>query len=285
MNLTKLKNFLESLKLNEEEKNISLLVLKEIINRLTFLENVGLNYLTLNRSAETLSGGEAQRIRLATQIGSKLSGVLYVLDEPSIGLHQRDNQRLINSLKEMRDLGNTLIVVEHDEDTMGGTLGVESKLGEGSTFWIQLPATESQLRILANSEFESSENKLQKSKAGTLLYIEDNSSNIELVEQILNFQRPQVQLISNMNGRQAVVLAIEYKPDLILLDLNLPDIHGSEVLKLLKSNPITKEIPVVVLSADAMQKQIENMITSGASSYLTKPLGLTDFLRVIDEFI
>ena len=118
MNLTKLKNFLESLKLNEEEKNISSLVLKEIINRLTFLENVGLNYLTLNRSAETLSGGEAQRIRLATQIGSKLSGVLYVLDEPSIGLHQRDNQRLINSLKEMRDLGNTLIVVEHDTDTM-----------------------------------------------------------------------------------------------------------------------------------------------------------------------
>ena len=99
MNLTKLKNFLESLKLNEEEKNISSLVLKEIINRLTFLENVGLNYLTLNRSAETLSGGEAQRIRLATQIGSKLSGVLYVLDEPSIGLHQRDNQRLIDSLK------------------------------------------------------------------------------------------------------------------------------------------------------------------------------------------
>ena len=118
LNLTKLKNFLTDLKLSEEEKNISNLVLKEIINRLTFLENVGLNYLTLNRSAETLSGGEAQRIRLATQIGSKLSGVLYVLDEPSIGLHQRDNQRLIDSLKEMRDLGNTLIVVEHDEDTM-----------------------------------------------------------------------------------------------------------------------------------------------------------------------
>ena len=118
MNLSKLKNFLIDLKLSEEEKNISNLVLKEIINRLTFLENVGLNYLTLNRSAETLSGGEAQRIRLATQIGSKLSGVLYVLDEPSIGLHQRDNQRLIDSLKEMRDLGNTLIVVEHDEDTM-----------------------------------------------------------------------------------------------------------------------------------------------------------------------
>ena len=118
MNLTKLKNFLECLKLNEEEKNISLLVLKEIINRLTFLENVGLNYLTLNRSAETLSGGEAQRIRLATQIGSGLTGVLYILDEPSIGLHQRDNEKLLATLRKLRDLGNTVLVVEHDEDTM-----------------------------------------------------------------------------------------------------------------------------------------------------------------------
>ncbi|RXS48616.1 excinuclease ABC subunit UvrA, partial [Streptococcus pyogenes] len=89
-----------------------------IHDRLTFLNNVGLNYLTLSRAAGTLSGGESQRIRLATQIGSNLSGVLYILDEPSIGLHQRDNDRLIESLKKMRDLGNTLIVVEHDEDTM-----------------------------------------------------------------------------------------------------------------------------------------------------------------------
>lgn len=110
--------FMKNLKLNTEEKEISDLILKEIISRLEFLNNVGLSYLTLTRSAGTLSGGEAQRIRLATQIGSKLSGVLYVLDEPSIGLHQKDNQKLINSLKEMRDLGNSLIVVEHDTDTM-----------------------------------------------------------------------------------------------------------------------------------------------------------------------
>ena len=111
-------DFFTNIKLTKEKQNISELILKEIINRLSFLNNVGLSYLTLNRSAGTLSGGEAQRIRLATQIGSKLSGVLYVLDEPSIGLHQRDNEKLINSLKEMRDLGNTLIVVEHDIDTM-----------------------------------------------------------------------------------------------------------------------------------------------------------------------
>ncbi|MDR4197050.1 excinuclease ABC subunit UvrA, partial [Bacillus cereus] len=93
-------------------------ILKEVNDRLSFLENVGLDYLTLSRASGTLSGGEAQRIRLATQIGSNLSGVLYILDEPSIGLHQRDNDRLIGSLKKMRDLGNTLVVVEHDEDTM-----------------------------------------------------------------------------------------------------------------------------------------------------------------------
>ena len=110
--------YLNKLKLNKEQAAISNLIIKEINSRLEFLINVGLEYLTLSRSAATLSGGEAQRIRLATQIGSKLSGVLYVLDEPSIGLHQRDNQRLINSLLEMRDLGNTLIVVEHDTDTM-----------------------------------------------------------------------------------------------------------------------------------------------------------------------
>lgn len=110
--------FINELELSEMEEAIARPVIKEIIDRLTFLRNVGLNYLTLSRSAGTLSGGEAQRIRLATQIGSNLSGVLYVLDEPSIGLHQRDNDRLIQSLKNMRDLGNTLIVVEHDEDTM-----------------------------------------------------------------------------------------------------------------------------------------------------------------------
>lgn len=111
-------DFFSKLKLTKEQQEISRLIIKEIQSRLSFLVNVGLSYLTLNRSAGTLSGGEAQRIRLATQIGSQLTGVLYVLDEPSIGLHQRDNNRLISSLQEMRDLGNTLIVVEHDTDTM-----------------------------------------------------------------------------------------------------------------------------------------------------------------------
>ena len=118
MPINKIKNYLNNLKLNKTQKMISELILKEIDQRLQFLIDVGLEYLTLSRNAGTLSGGEAQRIRLATQIGSGLTGVLYILDEPSIGLHQRDNDKLLATLKKLRDLGNTLLVVEHDEDTM-----------------------------------------------------------------------------------------------------------------------------------------------------------------------
>ncbi|MBO1087481.1 excinuclease ABC subunit UvrA [Enterococcus hirae] len=118
LSIQKAVNFFSNLTLSDQEKVIAKPILKEVNDRLSFLENVGLDYLTLSRTSGTLSGGEAQRIRLATQIGSNLSGVLYILDEPSIGLHQRDNDRLIGSLKKMRDLGNTLVVVEHDEDTM-----------------------------------------------------------------------------------------------------------------------------------------------------------------------
>ena len=118
LSITDALNFVEGLELTEKERQIADLILKEIRSRLRFLQNVGLEYLTLSRSSGTLSGGESQRIRLATQIGSSLMGVLYVLDEPSIGLHQRDNDKLLATLKRLRDLGNTLIVVEHDEDTM-----------------------------------------------------------------------------------------------------------------------------------------------------------------------
>lgn len=118
LSITDADRFFKELQLSEKDKQIAELILREIAERLGFLINVGLDYLTLSRAAGTLSGGEAQRIRLATQIGSRLTGVLYILDEPSIGLHQRDNDRLIETLKNMRDIGNTLIVVEHDEDTM-----------------------------------------------------------------------------------------------------------------------------------------------------------------------
>ena len=120
MSITEAYDFFSNIKISLSKKDIIISenIFKEIKERLKFLKNVGLEYLTLSRSAGTLSGGEAQRIRLATQIGSSLMGVVYILDEPSIGLHQRDNDKLIETLKRLRDLGNTLIVVEHDEDTM-----------------------------------------------------------------------------------------------------------------------------------------------------------------------
>ena len=118
MSIKNMQEYLRKLELTDTQKIIADMVLKEIDKRLQFLIDVGLEYLTLSRSSGTLSGGEAQRIRLATQIGSGLTGVLYILDEPSIGLHQRDNDKLLATLKKLRDLGNTLIVVEHDEDTM-----------------------------------------------------------------------------------------------------------------------------------------------------------------------
>ena len=110
--------WLADVQLSETERHIARLILREIDERLRFLDNVGIGYLSMDRAAATLSGGEAQRIRLATQIGSALVGVLYVLDEPSIGLHQRDNSKLIATLERLRDLGNTVLVVEHDEQTM-----------------------------------------------------------------------------------------------------------------------------------------------------------------------
>jgi excinuclease ABC subunit A len=112
------REYFRTLKLSDKEKEIVKVVLKEIESRLDFMLDVGIEYLTLNRRAYTLSGGEAQRIRLASQLGSRLVGALYVLDEPTIGLHQRDNDRLISTLTKLRDMGNTIIVVEHDEDTM-----------------------------------------------------------------------------------------------------------------------------------------------------------------------
>lgn len=118
LSITKAIDYVENLKLTDREKIIAEAIIKEILSRLKFLQSVGLEYLTLSRSSGTLSGGESQRIRLATQIGSSLMGVLYILDEPSIGLHQRDNDKLLGTLKHLRDLGNSLIVVEHDEDTM-----------------------------------------------------------------------------------------------------------------------------------------------------------------------
>ncbi|MEI6554398.1 MAG: PAS domain S-box protein [Paludibacter sp.] len=188
-----------------------------------------------------------------------------------------------NSLIEGTGLG--LAVVKKLVEVMGGFCGVESVPRKGSTFWIELPIAEEQdLKTLKIKELAVTESNISE-KQGTILYIEDNMPNVELIKQILFSQRPGIDLITCTNGKETVNLAIKYKPELILLDLNLPDIFGGDVLKLLLENKKTKDIPVIVVSADGMEHQIEKLTKAGAKKYLTKPLEVSVFLSMIDEII
>ncbi len=180
--------------------------------------------------------------------------------------------------------GLGLAVVKKLIDALGGQIGAESTLGEGSTFWIEIPHCESQMENVEKSGQLAELVSNTKDQSATILYIEDNFSNIELVEQILSIQRNNIRVITNAYGKQAVGLAITHKPSLILLDLNLPDIHGGEVLKLLQAEEKTKNIPVVIVSADAMQQQLDKLLKAGAKKYLTKPLNVPELLKVIDEY-
>jgi PAS domain S-box-containing protein len=187
------------------------------------------------------------------------------------------------SLTEGTGLG--LTVVKKILDALGGIINVESVLGEGSCFWFELPCVESHLgRLQKSGELPGLASNLADI-SGTILYIEDNVSNIELVEQILSSQRSGIRLITRIYGKQALDTAIEFMPNLILLDLDLPDIPGSEVLKQLKTDQKTMGIPVIIVSANAMPNQIKKYLMQGAINYLAKPLDILDFLKVIDEFI
>ncbi len=193
-------------------------------------------------------------------------------------------ERIGSEMSEIEGTGLGLAVVKKLTEAMGGTCGVESVFGKGSTFWIELPQAEQSSKI-ESSDVLSEPNPDMTEKQGTILYIEDNLSNIELVEQIFSTQRPLIRLITFMYGKQTVKRAIENKPDLILLDLNLPDIDGSEVLRQLLENQQTKDIPVVIISADGMQHRITELMNAGANKYLTKPLDVVELLSTVDEYI
>jgi PAS domain S-box-containing protein len=180
--------------------------------------------------------------------------------------------------------GLGLAIVKKIIEAMEGSVGVESVVGRGSTFWLDLPAIENQKNWEVQQEVNS---KLRASlpKTGTILYIEDNLQNAELVKEIIDIHHPEIRLTISMSGNQGIKLAQENLPDLILLDLNLPDIAGSEVLAKLQEDDRTKLIPVVVITADATPQQIEKLMTAGAKDYLTKPLDIPMFLQVVDEWV
>jgi PAS domain S-box-containing protein len=177
--------------------------------------------------------------------------------------------------------GLGLAVCQRLMHAMAGDIGVNSAAGKGSAFWIELPAVDSPLKALPRNRTRAEDETLTP-EAGKILYIEDNLSNLTLVEQMLA-EQPGIELLTAMQGGLGIELARQHSPDLILLDLHLPDLHGHEVLARLRQDAITRDIPVVVISADATARQIQRLIAAGARSYLTKPLDIGEFFRVIDE--
>ena len=181
--------------------------------------------------------------------------------------------------------GLGLNVVKKLIEVMDGKVGVNSIPGVGSTFWIELEQAKYREFIDVSAILEPKQEMAEDLKSGTILYFEDNNSNIELVDEILGIHRPNVHLFTSISGKNAVELAKDIKPDLILLDLDLPDIHGREVFINLQADSGTKSIPVVIISADAMTHQIRKMLKAGAQDYLTKPIEIALFLKMVDKWI
>lgn len=256
------------------------------------LKQVLLNLINNAIKYNKIGGSIKVSTSLITGNTNDVVNIRISVTDTGIGIHPESLPHLFNPFERIgADKSNTegtglgLAVAKKLVEAMGGTVGVESIYNEGSTFWIELPQAENQLKQLDKLEnFNELENGLGN-KSGTILYIEDNLPNIELIEQILFAHCKNIKLISNMNGKEAVRMAKEYNPDMILLDLNLPDIHGSEVLVQLRSDQNTSAIPVIVISADATPQQLEKLMKRGANDYLTKPLDVRILLKLINSTI
>jgi CheY-like chemotaxis protein len=181
--------------------------------------------------------------------------------------------------------GLGLSVVEKLAQLMRGKVGVESKLNEGSKFWIELPGTEANPNNLGSLKDAGQLDFSNKDTKGTLLLVEDNVSNIELIKELIRSLKPGIEVLNTMYGLEAIQLTKEYKPSLILLDLNLPDTSGAKVLETLKSDPETKHLPIVVVSADATTKQMELILSKGADQYITKPINVGQLIKIFDQYL
>ncbi|MDD4427431.1 MAG: PAS domain S-box protein [Paludibacter sp.] len=234
-------------------------------------------------------------VSIATSLGENEAGkkdkVKISISDTGVGIAEKDLsklfipfERLPNTEMTIEGTGLGLSIAKELISLMDGEINVDSKLGEGSTFQVILPYVsnvEADTSKLVDIYPQNGNNKIK----GTVLYIEDNHSNIELVEQVLTTYRPDIKLICNKFGKQTVDLATQHAPNLILLDLDLPDIHGSEVIKSLKQNKLTMHIPVVIISADAMPYRIKSLMKSGAERYLTKPLDVLELLNEVDKYL
>ena len=255
------------------------------------LKQVLLNLI--NNAVKYNRDGGSVKVECSREYGvrSREKGVRISVIDTGNGIKPEELHKLFNpfqrigaEISEIEGTGLGLAVAKKLTEAMHGKIGVESKVGVGSTFWIELPQSEEQVERHEQSRDITKPEAEKSVISGTILYIEDNLSNIQLVEQILESHRQSIHLITEMYGKNAVKLAVDYKPALILLDLDLPDIHGSEVLKRLQENKQTKNIPVVILSADAMGSQIKKLVKAGAKDYITKPLDVVEFLKTVDGF-
>jgi CheY-like chemotaxis protein/two-component sensor histidine kinase len=248
------------------------------------LKQVLLNLLT-NAVKYTAIGGRVA-VSVETYDSSKLR---LVVTDTGAGIAPEKLSRLFTpfdrlgvELSGVEGTGLGLALCQRLMHAMGGEIGVTSRVGKGSAFWIELPAVSSPLRRLPKGRDAQVLETSATTESGKILYIEDNLSNLTLVEQMLA-EQPQIQLITAMQGRLGLDLARQHLPDLILLDLHLPDLPGHKVLAHLQRDELTRDIPVVIISADATARQIERLMSAGARSYLTKPLDIADFFQVIEE--
>jgi len=229
---------------------------------------------------------------LSTESDNGQSMVRISIKDTGIGIRPDDINKIFQPFErigadktEIEGTGLGLVVVKKLTEAMGGRIGVESEEGIGSTFWIEFPQSENPKLFFKKSANATLPQIIDTPQLQTILYIEDSAPNIELVKEILNVHKPEIQLISSMFGKKTLSLAKEHRPSLILLDLNLPDIHGIQVFEQLSKDALTKDIPVIIISADAMTFQMETLLQTGVHEFLTKPIDVVLFLKTISKYL
>jgi signal transduction histidine kinase/CheY-like chemotaxis protein len=234
-------------------------------------------------------------VDIRTEIRSRDNGqelIRVSVTDTGSGITAQDLERIFTPFERIgadktavEGTGLGLAVVKKLMEAMGGAVGVDSTLNEGSTFWIEMSKDVNPLMRSENVPYLNEFSEEKSVSSGVILYVEDNQANIELVDQVIAHQRPGYRLHSITAGLQAIEKSLEIQADIILLDMNLPDIHGLEVLKMLQSDERTRDIPVVVISADAMPNQVTNAYRAGARKYLAKPLDISELLSTVDDFV